>query len=344
MPLLDKSLVDILREELGGWWEMPMYTPRDGMETIPNAFVNTPWDHRVKDKLLNHILFGFKVTSIKQPTDGSKGLNIIGIDRCGRVCEFEGFDAVICTTTLSVVRTLDIDIQPDFPYLLQDAIHNISYVPSTKVLVQFNKKFWEKSGLFGGFSKSDALIGQLHYPENAIWKIRDENGVFQEIKNPSEVKHWKRPVKVEDVVVETGPLQDKERGILVSYTWEENAKVIGAMTPEDRIRVVTEQIYKIHPELQDPENKDVYIEGGTSQVWLNDPYTLGAFVYYCPHDYNQYFDLFKTPHKTSNGSVIGFAGEAISWATGWVQGALETGLSSAKWAYEHCLEDNKIEE
>jgi len=180
-----------------------------------------------------------------------------------------------------------------------NAMIEVSYAPSTKVLLQFRQRFWEREGIKGGFTKTTDTIGQVHYPTR-----------------PS-----------------TEQVNPNERGVLVVYTWGTDALVLGA---EDQMKFgqnslaiihALEQIQKIHHD-SIPSPKDLF-EYGEVEAWFSEPTQCGAFVYAMPTQ-PKMLELIK-PVGPSLGSpeVLFFAGEGVSFTHGWIQGALESGLLAA---------------
>jgi monoamine oxidase/DNA-binding beta-propeller fold protein YncE/ABC-type branched-subunit amino acid transport system substrate-binding protein len=290
MPLLAMNLVEILRDELGGWWKDPMYTLKDGMDMLAKGFT-TP---NAKDNvdLASCISYGCQVFKVDR---SEESVVVYYRTTIGKDMKIEG-DAVILTVPLTIMS--QIQFIPPLPARKQEGFNKVFYETSTKVLAQFKTRFWEKTdgtegSISGGFSKTDMTIGQIHYP------------------SPGETP------------------KGSTRGVLVSYTWTRNAQVLGAQTPEMRLRTVVDQISRLHP------NDDVHanFEVGYSHPWFGDPFAQGAFALFRPHQYNTWFNDMAAPENRCY-----FAGEALSWYLGWIQGALESGLRAAFQFYE----DNEI--
>ena len=109
-----------------------------------------------------------------------------------------------------------------------------------------------------------------------------------------------------------------EKGILLVYTWKSEALQFGALKPQIAIREAVRQIAEIHPEIEKE------YEVGAVQAWYNEPSAQGAYVLLKPHQYRNIERLMYYPFLN-----IFFAGEGISFAAGWIQGALESGLRAA---------------
>ena len=104
------------------------------------------------------------------------------------------------------------------------------------------------------------------------------------------------------------------------YTWKAEALLWGALTEDQAIMLAVNQIDEIHPHI---DTKALF-QVGKRQAWASDPTTLGAFVHLEPREYISVMYLMQNPWKN-----VYFAGEAISFANGWIQGALESGLRAA---------------
>ena len=78
-----------------------------------------------------------------------------------------------------------------------------------------------------------------------------------------------------------------------------------------------DQIAQIHPEITDQ------FEKGAIQAWYNDSAAQGAYALLKPRQVEN-VQWLMYPWRN-----IYFAGEAISFANGWIQGAMESGLRAA---------------
>ncbi|XP_063434698.1 putative L-amino-acid oxidase YobN [Mytilus trossulus] len=157
-PVFETSLVEHLRDELGGWWINDLQTPVDGIDTIAKNFIKPYIEPKKKTiDLSRNITFGSKVRTVKKTGNKVEVIarNVItGTDRTYTA------DAVIMTVPLTILRQIEGDIPDDQCKVLR----NIHYRASTKVILQCKSRFWEKDVGQGGFSKTNLPIGQLHYP------------------------------------------------------------------------------------------------------------------------------------------------------------------------------------
>jgi monoamine oxidase len=109
--------------------------------------------------------------------------------------------------------------------------------------------------------------------------------------------------------------QPGPRGILMTYARPGQAERIGSLKEADRISSTLTQLEDIFPGLR--EN----FEGGTSKVWMEDECARGAWAFVNPRDYVRII---------APEGRIHFAGEHLSAAPSWMQGALASGLRAVK--------------
>ena len=302
---LDQSLVQYLRDDLGIWWSANMHHIDGGMSKFPEAFTKRNkhgWNKTVH--LYDNITINVTVNEIDftAPENGSnpnknhvvvKGYNLTS----EQPFMVEG-DVVIITTPLHIIRQMKIQAEPntethEIPTEIHRAIEDIWYGPSTKIMLQFRTKFWEKNyGIKGGFSKTNLPVGQIHYPTSTT----------------------------KDCSTSTdGP------GILLCYTWKAEALLFGSLSKDEAIREALREIAEVHVH----ENVQKEFETGAVQAWYNDPAAQGAYALLKPDQFKNVMVLTK-PWRN-----IYFAGEGISFASGWIQGALESGLRAAYQFFAH---------
>ncbi len=297
---LDQSLVLYLRDELGLWWSDNMHHIEGGMERLPQALL-TRDENGVT--LANKVVYNVTVQKIEYKYDGTAdATKVIAYHSIsGQTFEYD-CDAVIITVPLHAIRQMEFvnktSASDSFPYQFHQAVEDIWYGPSTKIMIQSKNKFWLENSITGGFSKTNLPIGQLHYPTE--------------------------PVEAATAGDEYNP------GILLCYTWKAEALLFGSLRERVGVEQVVHQISKIHPKIT-----QLY-ETGAIHAWYSDAAAQGAYVLLKPHQYRHVRYLMNNPHKN-----LFFAGEGISHAPGWIQGALESAFRAA---YQFYLrnEDNLI--
>lgn len=300
---LDQSLVQYLRDQLGKWWSENMHTLRGGMHSLPKAF----FDKGVLCK--EDVAFKRQVSKITYRSClSSPKSDYVEVTCYPNENETTPYTctakAVIITAPVNVLR------QITFVPLLDDddtklalrkniqAIEDIYTGPATKVIVQTKTRFWEKEPykINGGFSKTSLPIGQIHYvrPENITTK----------------------------------------QGIILIYTWKNEALIFGSLTPEQVKQEVVEEIAEIHPEITTTEGE---VEACIVHAWYNQPSYQGAYGLMKTTQFNNIRYLWD-----AMGNVH-FSGENLSFAPGWIQGALESGLKSAYQVYARYRQRNDPE-
>ncbi|MFW6199493.1 MAG: flavin monoamine oxidase family protein, partial [Gemmatimonadota bacterium] len=112
--------------------------------------------------------------------------------------------------------------------------------------------------------------------------------------------------------------QPGPRGILMSYMFNQRAREIAALGPDEILEVLIAHFDEVFPGSASSAG------GGTFVVWRDDPWAGGAFA-----------DLDAPPFATrpelaSPEGTLHFAGEHASDHRGWMQGALQSGLRAAR--------------
>jgi monoamine oxidase len=113
--------------------------------------------------------------------------------------------------------------------------------------------------------------------------------------------------------------QSGSRGILEAQTSGREARRLAAMPETDRIDFALMHLERIFPGIRDD------FERGTSKSWDEDPWARGAFAYFRPGEMHR-----LAPHVGAAEGRLHFAGEHTSPWTGWMQGALQSGLRAAR--------------
>jgi monoamine oxidase len=161
LTLLDASLAEILREDMGEWWTDNMHQIKGGMDALSNAFLS----EKVKGKLFGvHIRYGQKVHRIEK-NDNNK-ITINGGD--------EEYDYCLVTVPLGVLR--QIDFNPPLIPEKQMALGQVHMVASCKVLLQCRRRFWRDLGIRGGCSRTNLPIRQVYYPTEDAFTPGNDDG------------------------------------------------------------------------------------------------------------------------------------------------------------------------
>lgn len=254
-----------------------------GMDGLPKAMANESLPNG--KKLEDLITFGCEVRAISQAEEGV----VVTVMRDNKLEEI-GSPYVLCTIPFSVLRRIDFRGLSG-SQKIKDAIQGLGYQSSTKVLLNCDRRFWESEyGIYGGKSLTDAVIKQTYYPSD----------------NCSQ-----------DSQVSDGP------GVLLgSYTWGATALRIGALRPEERGRLVVDNLKRFHPDIKEHLNAE---EPYVSMAWDQHPYAAGAFSSSYPFDLQTFF-----PEVGQPAGRLFFAGEHLSPYPTWIQGALWSALQAVK--------------
>jgi monoamine oxidase len=212
-PLLEASYAELAAEDLGHWWSSDpngMFKFEGGMEALPAAFVQ----YQDKFHLSRTINYGVYVNevdyNIKTDKNGNEYIVVKGFSQAHSIHEIKA-SRVIFTVPMTILK--NVHFQPPLDSSKIDAITNVSYTPSTKILMQFKERFWEGLGIVGGFSKSTDTLGQLHYPDERLG-----------------INH---------------------RGVIISYTWNRNAQVFAAQKDNNlAVRHAVQQVQNLHPDIE----------------------------------------------------------------------------------------------
>jgi len=147
-PLIRGGFGNNVPSELEIDLQHTMFQPVGGIDALPKAFAS---------RLGNRIQYGALVTEIRKTANGAR---IVYTDARGRRQVAEA-DYCICTIPLTVLSTIQSDFSPTFA----SAIGRIAYAPSTKVGIEFKRRFWEEDDrIMAGISRTDQTITQIWYP------------------------------------------------------------------------------------------------------------------------------------------------------------------------------------
>lgn len=266
---------------------------------------------RNSDILIIHIpRYGLTVTKVEWKRDMKKPVRISGRKtRTETAFEIKGH-AVIITVPLNIIRQME--FIPSLPQHVNDAVSGITTWASTKIFLGFRERFWEQTKFpvtNGGITKTNLPICQIVYP-------RQNN--------------------------------KQKRGVLLIYNWAKESQLFSAMTEDQAIREALEQVQLVYADQfskpEDASKVSDLFEVGAVQTWSTDPSSQGAFVLFMPHTY---MDNLRTLLELGDESKVGIrpvylAGDSLSFANGWIQGALESGLRAA-WQFYEYNEDHSVD-
>ncbi|KAF3698153.1 L-amino-acid oxidase [Channa argus] len=117
-------------------------------------------------------------------------------------------DAVLVTTTAKAALFMEFD--PPLPIRKMEALRAVHYDSSTKIILTFSEKFWEKDGIRGGKSITDGPSRFIYYPSHSFPK-------------------------------------NKTIGVLLaSYTWSDDSLLFNGASDEDLKELALRDLAKIH--------------------------------------------------------------------------------------------------
>ncbi len=252
-----------------------------GLEEIEGGMDRLPLG--LAERIKGPIELNTRLLGMRELPDGKWQLTL---SRNGGKPEVEVVEHPLNTLPFSVLRDLD---TPTFSAGKQHAIDQMPYESSTKVILDVKQRFWEDQGLFGGSSHSDRGTAATYYPsDNAV---------------------------VRDPAVSQGP-----GAMLGSYTWGDEARALGALSPAEREQAVAQTVGRIHPELTEPG----MVKGSQSMFWDEYPFAKGAFAVGDTGSFELFADAIR-PEGTMH-----FAGEHASRVPGWIQGAAVSSLRAVE--------------
>jgi monoamine oxidase len=151
----------------------------------------------------------------------------------------------------------------------------------------------------------DTIVRATLQSRTCYWEADGLNG-FGHSDTPQQIWHFTHEQK--------GP-----RGLLVSFLSGATGERVGAMDPEARERYLVDEMDRALPGLK------ANYEGMFVHVWHQDPWAKGAIALPGP---GQMTGLCVGAERPEGR--IHFAGEHLSHFSGWMQGAIESGLRAVR--------------
>ncbi|RKK67155.1 hypothetical protein BFJ69_g14756 [Fusarium oxysporum] len=300
-----ESFKDAFLSSNKGGEQAGMKQLQEGMDAVPNAFVSS---ERGEKSLVDDIIYGARVTEIGILEQSDPR---IPLQAPVKVTYEVTANSLKKSTTsdyliLAIPYTAQRTIAKSKPFVpMQEmAVRDVRYVEVTKILLQYKKRWWEEvftkadQGLDGGLV-SDLPIRYTMFPKT------DGNTQFE---------HSNRGV------------------IMAAYTFEQDATILGSLSPERRIQIAAENLNRIFPGARSLD----LLEAGASQVFPADELAGGsAFCYFGPMQKTKFLDTMQKPDWENR---VFFAGEQASFTHGWIQGAFEAGLRCVQQIWSVAIE------
>ncbi|XP_076581211.1 L-amino-acid oxidase-like [Chaetodon auriga] len=120
-------------------------------------------------------------------------------------------DVVLVTTTAKAALFIDFD--PPLSIRKMEALRGVHYESSTKIILTFSEKFWEKDGIWGGKSITDRPCRYIYYPSHSF------------------------------------PTNKTIGVLLASYTWSDDSLLFQGASDEDLKELALRDLAKIHGEI-----------------------------------------------------------------------------------------------
>ena len=287
---LDQSLVQYLREQLGQWWSSDMHCIKGGMSLLPEAFTKKDNGGWNPEVFLHDkIHFNHTVKEIIYKFDED---------------DTENNHVVVKGYFSNSRQPFQVEGDAIIVATPINILRQIKYTPGEHTEPPPQDFYKAIEDIFTG--PSTKLFIQT---KTRFWEKDDIKGGFSKTNLPIGQLHYPSNVTGE---------HPGEKGILLVYTWKTEALLFGSLDPTTALHEVVEQIATIHPEIKDQ------VETGAVCAWYNHPTAQGAYALLKPTQYQNVRYLVKYPMAN-----IFFAGEGLSFAAGWIQGALESGLRAA---------------
>ncbi|RFU84013.1 FAD-dependent oxidoreductase [Streptomyces triticagri] len=236
-------------------------------------------------------------THVERLHTDADGVRIQGRGLGGRFDDHH--DWAVCALPAPALDRIRFD--PALPPGQRQAVRGIHYASSSKTLVHVNRRTWELAdGIHGGGSVTDLPIQHAWYPSDNA-RAQGDSWVAVD------------PDRSHGPAVLTG-----------AYLWEGNARRFGALPEEDRTGLVLESLEALHPGISATVDDIVHWN------WDEQPGIAGgAFAYLAPGQHARYLADLGAPHPAPRPRIF-FAGEQLSVAHAWIQGALESALVAVR--------------
>lgn len=304
---LDQSLVQYLRDQLGQWWSPHMHCIQGGMSLLPEAFTepNEGRGWNPNVHLHQKIDFNRTVKEIVYTFHESKP---------------EENHVVVKGYFSNSRHPFQVEGDAIIVATPINILRQIRYTPSDTATQSPPQSFHKAiEGIFTGASTKLFIQTKTRF-----WEKEEINGGFSKTNLPIGQLHYPTNLKGE---------HPGEKGILLVYTWKTEALLFGSLDPTTALHEAVEQIATIHPEIKEQ------VETGAVCAWYNQSNAQGAYALLKPTQYQNVRYLLEYPM----GNIF-FAGEGLSFASGWIQGALESGLRAAFQFYIRNEKDWKPED
>ncbi|MFI9627242.1 flavin monoamine oxidase family protein [Streptomyces sp. NPDC052042] len=264
----------------------------DGMDALVGAFVR-----RLRPRALR------LSTRVEELVLTESGVLLHGKGLDGAIAE--RFDYAVCCVPAPALDRLT--IAPGLPHPQHHAVRGISYASSGKTLLHLTRRRWEaEDGIYGGGSFTDLPIQQCWYPSDNARRIGEGN-------ERGTADRW---------TARDRRRSEEPTALLGAYLWGANARRFAALPNADRDRLVLDCLERLHPGIAGDVD-DIVHWNWDEQVGMGG----GAFTHLTPGEHTRYLTVLGSPHPVDAPRLF-FAGEHLSAAHAWCQGAAQSALGT----------------
>ncbi|HEV7668722.1 MAG TPA: NAD(P)/FAD-dependent oxidoreductase [Thermoanaerobaculia bacterium] len=251
-----------------------------------------------------------------------------------RIADYSA-DRAIVTIPFSSLR--HVLVHPGFSYKKRRAIIELHYDSATKVLLEFDRRWWE-------FSEEDwrrELAADVAAPREAPagGEAAETREVLDALRPPApnpgvahqDADHFFGGGSVTDnpnrfIYYPSHPMEGSPGGvILASYSWADDAARWDSLDDAERYAYALRGLVAIHGE----RIVKFYSGRGATQSWLRNPYAFGEAAVFTPWQLTQFHLDIPTPE-----GPVHFAGEHTSLKHAWIEGSLESAVRAALEVHE----------
>jgi monoamine oxidase len=280
-----------------------------GMDTLPLGIAR-----RLRKNTVN---LSSRVVRVRM--DHEEGVTLYVEDGRGETIT-KNFDFVICTTPAPA--TARIEFNPPLASSTLSALRGVHYASSAKTIIHVKKRIWElEDGIAGGGSFTDELLQQCWYPsDNATESGSSLMSAYtgddrDESRYSLAARAWIPKIK---------EISNSPAAFTGSYTWERNARRMSSLTPASKEAQIVRILECLHPGIKDEIKEFVHFSWEQQESPGG-----GAFAYFAPGDHARYMNAMQESYPRE-GSKVFFAGEHLSVAHAWIQGAIDTSLKAVQ--------------
>jgi len=249
-------------------------------------------------------------------------------------------------SSLRFVRTL-----PDFSYGKRRAIIELHYDAATKVLLEFDKRWWEWDDEQWtkelGLLRKSGKINEMQYNAYKAELVPLQKGrpAMHAHGGGSATDNPNRAMYYPSHVVEVSNDKSLPGGVvLASYTWSDDARRWDSMDDEARYDFALRGMANIHGEKIRPfctgklkvdgpwarytASKGAskgQVKGAATQSWARSPYAFGEAAVFQAYQFTNLH-----PNIPTIEGPVHFAGEHTSLKHAWLEGSLESAIRAAK--------------